>query len=226
MTKKEALIVLDFDGLLINSYRLLKITFAHFGLDVGDENRFKNRRKFLKYLGGGKEFIGNLVNLSLPSKKLIRKQLTETYCRKGKIHPEFTLLLNEMIDNPKIHIGVVSRNFTHHPGNTIRQVLRNSKVNEAALDFVIPISARAKKINILEGMKSSAYKTNIFMADEISDYEAATAAHYDQILMASYGFDTRDRLIKKGEIPEKVIFDSPEKLVHKLDQTLSKKNLA
>ena len=62
MANKDTLIVLDFDGFLINSYKLLQITFEHFGLDIGDEDRFKHRRKFLKYLGGGKEFLGNLVS--------------------------------------------------------------------------------------------------------------------------------------------------------------------
>ena len=222
MRLKETLVVLDFDGLLINSYELLKKTFKHFGLDVGDEDRFQNRQKFLKYVGGGKELIGNLVNLSLPKKKLIREQLTETYCEEGKIFPEFTGLINDMIDSPEIHVGIVSRNFTHHPGNTIRQVLKNSKVNEAALDFIIPISVGVKKINVLEGMKSSSYKHCIFAADEISDYRAAYETGYEHILMASYGFDTRQRLIKKGDIPEKIIHDTPKKLVKKLNKILLK----
>ena len=222
MTIKETLVVLDFDGLLINSYELLNITFSQFGLDVGDKGRFQNRRKFLKYIGGGKELIGNLVNLSLPKKKLIREKLTETYCKVGQIYPEFTDLINDMTDNPGIHVGIVSRNFTHHPGNTIRHVLRNSKINETALDFVIPISVGAKKINILEAMKSSAYKSSIFAADEIRDYEAANQTGYDTILMASYGFDTKQRLIEKGRISEKVIYESPAKLAKKLNKILLK----
>lgn len=222
MPLKETLVVLDFDGLLINSYELLKITFKHCGLDVGDEDRFQNRRKFLKYVGGGKELIGNLVNLTLPKKKMIREQLTETYCNEGEIYPEFTTLVNDMIDSPDVHVGIVSRNFTHHPGKTIRQVLRNSKVNEGAIDFIIPISAGVKKGNVLEGMKSPSYKHCIFAADEISDYRAAHETGYNKIFMASYGFDTKDRLIRKGEIPEDIIFDSPKKLQKKLQKTLLK----
>lgn len=221
MPRKETLIVLDFDGLLINSYELLKITFKNCGLDVGDEGRFQNRRKFLKYVGGGKELIGNLVNLTLPKKKMIREQLTKTYCEQGKIYPEFKTLVNDMIDSPDAHVGIVSRNFTHHPGKTIRQILRNSKVNEAEIDFIIPISAGVKKGNVLEGMKSSAYKNCIFAADEISDYRAAHETGYNKIFMASYGFDTKERLIKKAEIPEEIIFDSPKKLQKKLQKTLA-----
>ena len=222
MPLKETLVVLDFDGLLIDSYELLKITFNKCGLDVGDEDRFQNRRKFLKYVGGGKELIGNLVNLSLPKKKKIREQLTETYCNEGKIHPDFVTLINDMIDSPNIHVGIVSRNFTYHPGKTIRQVLKNSKVNEAAMDFIIPISAGVKKGNVLEGMKASSYKNCVFAADEISDYRAANDTGYNRIFMASYGFDTRERLIKKGEIPEEIIFDTPKKLSKKLEKFLLK----
>ncbi|NNM00962.1 MAG: HAD family hydrolase, partial [Gammaproteobacteria bacterium] len=53
MTIRRQLLVLDFDGFMIDSYDLLKQTFATFGLDVGDQERFNNRRKFLKYFGGG-----------------------------------------------------------------------------------------------------------------------------------------------------------------------------
>jgi phosphoglycolate phosphatase len=222
MPLKETLVVLDFDGLLIDSYELLKVTFDKCGLDVGDEGRFQNRRKFLKYIGGGKELIGNLVNLSLPKKNKIREQLTNTYCKQGKIYPEFVTLLNDMIDSPNIHVGVVSRNFTYHPGKTIRHVLKNSKVNEAAMDFIIPISAGVKKGNVLEGMKASSYKHCIFAADEISDYRAAHETGYNKIFMASYGFDTKDRLIKKGEIPEDIIYETPKKLQKKLQKLLLK----
>ena len=51
MSRKDRLIVLDFDGFLVNSYRLLQIAFENFGLDIGDEHRFQHRRKFLKYIG-------------------------------------------------------------------------------------------------------------------------------------------------------------------------------
>ncbi len=224
MPLKETLVVLDFDGLLINSYDLLNKTFSHFGLNVGDKERFQNRKKFLKYIGGGKEFVSNLVNLSLPKKKLIRKQLTETYCNEGIIYPEFTNIINDMIDNPDIHVGIVSRNFTHHPGSTIRKVLQNSKVAENALDFIIPVSVGVKKINVLEGMKASSYKNCIFAGDEISDYRAAYEAGYNNIFMASYGFDTKDRLINKGKISEKNIYDSPKKLAKKMNKFLLKLN--
>ena len=85
MLKKEILVVLDFDGFLINSYRLLQATFRDFGLDIGDEERFKHRRKFLKYLGGGKELIRNFVKLSLPREEKIRQRLTRIYMEEGRV---------------------------------------------------------------------------------------------------------------------------------------------
>jgi phosphoglycolate phosphatase len=216
MQKKDTLVVLDFDGFLVNSYGLLHATFRHFGLDIGDEERFRHRRKFLKYLGGGKEFIRNFVAYSLPKKEKIRNRLTEIYQKEGRIYPPFVPLINRMIKSPDIHVGVISRNFTLNPGRTIRTVLRNSLVDEHDLDFVIPIPVGAKKYDVLEGMKSHRYRQCIFGADEISDYNAAVDTGYNKILMAGYGFDNRQRLVSQGEIPPDIIFDTPDELALQL----------
>jgi len=210
MPGKKRLIVLDFDGFLINSYHLLQITFKQFGLDIGDEDRFRHRRKFLKYIGGGKEFIRNFVSYTLPKKKKIREALTEIYQEEGRIYREFTGLINHMIEEPDTHVGIISRNFTHHPGHTIRKVLRNSEVLERYLDFVIPIPIGVKKHDVLEGMLSSGYTQSLFAADEIGDYKAAADTGYDRILMASYGFDNKMRLLTEGEIPPEIIYDQPK----------------
>ncbi len=216
---RTALVVLDFDGFLINSYQLLRDTFGHFGLDVGDEDRFRHRRKFLKYLGGGKELVRNFVSLSLPKKKKIRSQLTDEYIAHGRIYPEFVSLLNEIIAHPALHVGVVSRNFAHTPGLTIRAVLRNSGVNEKDLDFVVPIPVGVKKVDVLEAMRSSRYRLSLFGADEIGDYTAATETGYDTI-MASYGFDSRDRLVE-AEVPVEQIYDTPAALAEQLRRQLT-----
>lgn len=213
---KDLLVVLDFDGFLINSYKLLKITFEHFGLDVGDEERFRHRRKFLKYIGGGKEFIKNLANYALPKKKKIRQVLTEVYQENGRIFPEFVPLVNELIEHPRIHVGIISRNFTLNPGVTIRTVLRNSNVAEEQLDFLIPVAAGVKKNAVLEGMKSSRYRRCLFGADELGDYSAAVDAGYAPIVMASYGFDKKQRLLDIGKIPVADIFDTPGELVTRI----------
>ena len=226
MSRKDRLIVLDFDGFLVNSYRLLQIAFENFGLDIGDEHRFQHRRKFLKYIGGGKEFLGNLVNYTLPKKKKIREVLTEIYQQEGCIYPEFGPLINYMIENPYIHVGIISRNFTLTPVITIRSVLRNSNLEEQHLDFVIPLDVGVKKAAVLEGMRSSRYKQCIFGGDEIGDYRAALESGYDSIFLGSYGFDDRERLITKGKVPPGVIYDTPKALAVKLaDITIMKQPL-
>ena len=213
MPNKNTLIVLDFDGFLIDSYALLRTTFDHFGLDVGDEERFKNRRKFLKYIGGGKEFLGNLVKYSLPKRKKIREVLTQQYVDNGRIYPQFAKTINQLIENPNVHIGIVSRNYTQNPGTTIRAVLKNSDVAEQHLDFVIPIPVGVKKGDVLEAMKSSRYQRCLLGGDEIGDYRAAVETGYEAI-MASYGFDTLKRLTERGGVPEDVIFATPDELVN------------
>lgn len=208
---KRALVVFDFDGLLIDSYHLLKLTFAEFGLDVGDESRFRNRRKFLKYFGGGRELLGNLATIALPRRKHIRRALTENYCEHGRIHPEFVRLLNDCVASATVHVGIVSRNFTLQPGTTIRRVLAASGVREYDLDFVVPVPIGGDKVEVLAAMQSPRYALSLASGDEVGDYRAALEAGY-QPLLASYGFDDRTRLRERALAPEEVIHDSPADL--------------
>lgn len=220
MADKRLLVVLDFDGVLINSYALLREAMASFGLDVGDEERFRNRRKFLKYLGGGKELLNNLIGMSLPKTRKLRTRLTECYRESGFIYPEFIDVLNRMIAAPGIHCGVVSRNFTLRPGATIRAVLARSGVDETNLDFVVPVPVGASKVDVLEGMAASRYHEALLCADEISDYRAAGEAGY-RSLIGSYGFDTSDRLLQRGAVPPGCLYDTPGTLADTLRGLIS-----
>ena len=220
MLKKRLLLVLDFDGLLLNSYALLRDAMAIFGLDVGDEERFRNRRKFLKYLGGGKELLNNLVGMSLPKTRKLRLRLTEVYLDAGRVYSDLGAVVNDAIASPQIHCGIVSRNYTVNPGPTIRRVLRNSGINEAELDFVIPIPIGIHKTEVLAGMRASRYFESILCGDEVGDYHAAVAADYD-CLIGSYGFDTRDRLLSHGDVPAHCIFEDPATLAAALRRRLA-----
>lgn len=218
---KDILVVLDFDGFLIDSYALMKKSFACFGLDIGDKDRFKNRRKFLKYLGGGKEFLHNFVFYSLPKKKRLREVLTECYMEEGEVFTEFAPLINYMIEKPGIHVGIISRNFTYSPGLTIRKVLANSGIDEANIDFIIPVATGSKKHHALTAMKSSRYRINMLGGDEIGDYTAAILAGYETIFMASYGFDNKERLIDKGNISPELVYDTPQEAVNHMAYSLN-----
>lgn len=218
--RKKALVVLDFDGYLVNSYRIIDQAFRKFGLSVGDEERFRNRRKFLKYLGGGREILGNLVSYSLPKQQTIRELLTEEFMEEGEVYPEFAPLLNAMIADPAVHVGILSRNFTLRPGRTIRAVLSNSDVDHAGLDFVIPIPARAKKDEVLDAMYSARYAVKLFGGDEIGDYKAASKTYYESII-GSYGFDQHNRLVEKGGVPPDCIAASPAEVVERFEEELS-----
>jgi phosphoglycolate phosphatase len=204
--------VLDFDGFLVNSYAVVRDTLAHFGLDVGDEERFRNRRKFLKYLGGGREILKNLVLASLPRKRNIRRALTQTYLDSARLYPGFAELINDAIAHPAIHCGVLSRNFACDPGPTIRRVLASSGVLEPELDFVLPIPAGSRKTDILQAMRASRYDRLILGADEVGDYHAAVEAGYDCVI-ATYGFDNRQRLLTHGAVPESVLCDDPAQVI-------------
>ncbi len=217
--KKRLLLVLDFDGFLINSYAIIRDTMQTFGLDVGDEERFKNRRKFLKYFGGGKELLSNMVGITLPKTRKLRDALTQCYRESGRIYPELKEILNTAIANPHIHCGILSRNYTLEPGLTMRHVLRHSGVNESDLDFVIPIPIGLKKTDVLAGMCATRYFESLLGADEIGDYRAGHAAGYE-CLIGCYGFDTRERLLTHGEVPANCLYDSPAHLAKTLTERL------
>lgn len=116
-----------------------------------------------------------------------RAKLTECYAERGVLYPEFVPLLNALIENPHIHCGILSRNYTLNPGPTMRTVLRRSGVHEADLDFVVPIPIGVKKIDVLAAIRSTRYRECLLGADEIGDYHAAVSAGYDSVI-ASYGF--------------------------------------
>jgi phosphoglycolate phosphatase-like HAD superfamily hydrolase len=223
MKGKRLLLVLDFDGFLLNSYALIQETMSAFGLDVGDEDRFRNRRKFLKYLGGGREIVQNLVRFALPGTRRLRQELTSCYREKGRLYPEFGDLLNAAIRDPRVHCGIVSRNFTLEPGPTIRTVLRRSGVDEAELDFLIPIPVGVRKDDVLAGMRSDRYHRSLLGADEIGDFRAGASAGYE-CLIGSYGFDTSDRLVRHGEVPESCIYESPSRLAQALRACLGRES--
>ncbi len=85
---------------------------------------------------------------------------------------------------------------------------------------MIPVPTGGKKQDVLEGMKSLRYNLCIFGADEISDYNAAVDSGYNRIIMASYGFDNRQRLVSQGEVPPEIIFDTPEDITSRLSSLI------
>jgi phosphoglycolate phosphatase len=216
---KTALVVLDFDGFIVNSYELLRATFDDYGIDVGDESRFRNRRKFLKYLGGGREFLGNLVSYSLPRRKKVRQRLTEQYVGQGRVYPEFVPLIDALMDSALVHVGIVSRNFTLNPGPTMRAVLRNSGIDDHRLDFLIPVPVGGDKREVLAAMRSPAYEISLFGADEVGDYRSAVDTGYWPV-MASYGFDTAERLVTKAGVPPEDLFDTPAEVARQIGKRL------
>ena len=57
----DRLIIFDADGTLIDAFSAIDTAFAHHGMNIGDLERFQERRKFFKYIGGIKEFPRNLA---------------------------------------------------------------------------------------------------------------------------------------------------------------------
>jgi hypothetical protein len=156
----------------------------------------------------------------LPKTRKLRARLTECYRETGYVYPEFIDVLNRMAAEPAIHCGIVSRNFTLRPGPTIRRVLARSGIDEARLDFVVPVPVGASKVDVLDGMRASCFREALLCADEIGDYRAACEAGYSS-LMGAYGFDARERLCARGEVPDECLFDTPDALAAALRARLA-----
>ena len=99
-------------------------------------------------------------------------------------------------------------------------MLARSGVDEAQLDFVVPVPVGASKVDVLDGMTASRYCEALLCADEISDYRAACAAGYSS-LIGAYGFDGRKRLRERGEVPQECLYDTPEALAAALRMGLT-----
>ncbi|MSR15938.1 MAG: hypothetical protein EXR86_15585 [Gammaproteobacteria bacterium] len=93
-------------------------------------------------------------------------------------------------------------------------------MNEADLDFVVPIPVGVKLFKILSAMRSARYRECLLGADEVGDCHAAVHAGYES-LMASYGFDTNERLTERGDVPSACIYDSPLKAVKAIGQRIA-----
>ncbi|MEW8430211.1 MAG: HAD family hydrolase, partial [gamma proteobacterium symbiont of Ctena orbiculata] len=66
MFEHHRLIILDADGTTSDAFEAINLAFKTHNMDIGDIERFQDRRKIFKYIGGLKELPKNL-----------RKQLKE-----------------------------------------------------------------------------------------------------------------------------------------------------
>ena len=211
----KRLIILDADGTTIDAYSAIDKTFSRHGMVIGDEERFQKRRRLFKYLGGLKEFPSNLKKqIGKQSRKQLIATLTEVYREEAKLYPGIADLVRSLIATPDIAVGLVTRNMTNEPEQTLRLLFRRHDIDLDALDFFAHIPLHLEKMQefraIRERLDINPARAYI-CGDEHKDYLAAIGSGMHPF-MVSYGFESYKRLIKKFLVPEEIISRSPEEL--------------
>ena len=196
-------------------------------MDIGDLHRFQRRRKLLKYLGGLREFPKNLRRqLNKDSRKQLKHTLTDIYRSEACLFPGMASLLKALIAAPDVRVGIVSRNVTIEPEETIRQVLERNNIDCDRLDFLTCIPMGEEKLATFRTMRER-FDINpsraLACGDEYRDYAAAIGAGMHP-LVVSYGFEDYKRLVDNYNIPNEVIAKTPyelaDRLCHALDLEL------
>ncbi|WP_229446566.1 HAD family hydrolase [Massilia oculi] len=142
----KKLLILDADGTTIDAFSAIEAAFAHHGLVIGDETRFQKRHKLLKYMGGLKEFPSIIrKNLRKNSRAQLIDTLTGIYRQEARLYDGIADLIRELIAAPDITVGIVTRNVTIEPLETLRQLFLRHDIDIAELDFLVHIPSRTPR---------------------------------------------------------------------------------
>lgn len=220
----ERLVIFDADGTTIDAFHAIELAFMQHGMDIGDLERFQKRRKLFKFLGGLREFPTNLRRqFGKQSRKRLLTTLTEVYRHDARLYPGIGSLLHTLLAAPDIRVGLVTRNVTIEPEETLKCLFRRHDIDTGAFDFFSCIQLKEDKLVYLKRARQS-FSINPARAyscgDEHSDYLAAIGAGMHPFVVA-YGFEDGIRLTKKFGVPNEVISTSPAEFVDCLRNALN-----
>ena len=226
---KDRLIILDADGTIIDAFSTLEAAFAQHGMKLGDLDRFQKRHNVFKYLGGIKEFPGNVAkHLGKGGRKALLDTLTAAYRESATMFPGTPELIRDLVSSRGGRVGLVTRNITHEPAVTLGQLFRRHDIDITSLDFVHYLSLKQEKSDFFQSsLTESGLNPGRAHAcgDEHRDYRAAMLAGMSP-LIASYGFESRQRLTEKFAIPAAVIADTPDELCARIRHTFDLPEIA
>ena len=220
---QDRLVIVDADGTLVDAFEAMETTFARHGMDLGDLDRFQKRRHLFKYLGGLREFPGNLArNLRKGMRRTLLGTLTEVYREEARLYPGMADLLRDLIDVPDVRVGMVTRNVTHEPDITLTRLFARHDVDLGRCDFLHHIPLGETKAACFKAVRERLAvhpARGYACGDEHKDYAAALAAGLYPMIV-SYGFESHARLTGRFAIPEENLSRTPQAFAASLRQAL------
>jgi phosphoglycolate phosphatase len=218
---------LDADGTTIDAYPAIEQAFARHGMTLGEEKSFQKRHHLFKYLGGLKEFPSIIrKNMRQKGRKKIINTLTDVYRSEARLYPEIADLIKSLVADPCIAIGLITRNITDEPLETLRQLYARHDIDVDQFDFFdhVPLSegksAQFRATRERFGINPArAY----VCGDEYKDYLAAISCGMHPF-MVSYGFEDHDRLTEKFSVPDEIISRTSAELCKRVRHALDLKN--
>jgi phosphoglycolate phosphatase len=119
-----------------------------------------------------------------------------------------------LIKAPDVVVGIVTRNVSNEPVETLRQLFHRHDIDSDAMDFMVHVPLGQQKTSAFRALRER-FRVNPALAyvcgDEHKDYLAANGAGMHPFIV-SYGFEDHKRLVKKFEVPEEIISRTPEEL--------------
>jgi phosphoglycolate phosphatase len=204
----KRLIILDADGTTIDAYSAIETAFSRHGMTLGDQESFQKRHHLFKYLGGLKQFPSLIKkNMNKQRRKQIVATLTDVYRAEAQLYPGIADLIRTLIAAPDIVVGLVTRNITNEPLETLRQLFTRHDIDAGALDFLVHIPLAEKKTAQFR-LARERFEINPARAyicgDEHKDFLAAISTGMHPF-MVSYGFEDHNKLTTKFDVPDEII---------------------
>lgn len=224
---KERLLILDADGTVIDAFAAVNEAFAHHNMSLGDLERFQKRHNIFKYLGGVKEFPGNLAKqIGKRQRREVLATLTDIYRQRAGLYPGMAELIRDLIAEKGVKVGIVTRNVTMEPDVTLAQLFARHDIDIRQLDFVeyLPLSQeKGPHFKAIRGRLDVNPARAFACGDEHRDYAAAIAAGMHPFIV-SYGVESFERLATKFAIPAEVISTTPIALSARVRHALDLSN--
>lgn len=223
MYSRDSLVILDADGTTIDAFTAIEHTFTHHSMDIGDLERFQKRRHLFKYLGGLKEFPKNIrQQLGKQKRSMLIETLTGIYREEATLYEHIAPLIRTLIAQQGVRVGLITRNITHDPIETLTQLFERHGIPADEFDFMIHLPLKQQKTAYFREIRQ-AFRINpaksYACGDEKPDFEATIGAGFHSF-MVSYGFEDYERLTQKIGVPAELISQSPAELSGRLGHTL------